>query len=251
MTTTPRILVVEHEEKCPPARFGRWLAEAGCEVEVCRPHAGDALPGDLDGHDALLVLGGTMSANDDGLHAWLSPLKELIRDGVRDDVPMLGICLGHQLIATALGGEVRPNPLGQQVGLLELGWLPEAAADPLLGVIADPDLEQGRHRRGIQWNNDVITTLPLGAVVLARTARDEVQAARLAPTAWGIQLHPEADREITGVWSLRYTERHARLGIDTAAILDAIAEAEPELEETWRPLAVAFAGLAAGEWSTG
>ena len=86
---SPRILVVEHEESCPPHLVGAWLAEAGCTLEVCRPYAGDALPA-LTSYDGVLVLGGEMGANDDEAVAWLGPLKAGIRDAVDAGTPLLG-----------------------------------------------------------------------------------------------------------------------------------------------------------------
>ena len=88
-----RILVVEHQESCPPHLVGRWLEEAGCALEVCRPYAGDALPA-LTSYDGVLVMGGDMGAYDDDRAPWLAPLKALIRDAVAAGTPLLGICLG-------------------------------------------------------------------------------------------------------------------------------------------------------------
>ena len=68
---SPRVLVVQHQDDCPPALVGDWLTEAGAELDVRRPYAGDALPTDLTGHDAFVVLGGSMGANDDDDHPWL------------------------------------------------------------------------------------------------------------------------------------------------------------------------------------
>lgn len=244
MTTTPepgphpgpRVLVVEHEGMCPPALVGDWLAEAGCRLDVRRPYAGDELP-DLAAYDALLVLGGPMGAHDDAEHGWLEPVRERVRSAADTGLPTLGICLGHQLIAVALGGEVEVNPRGQQLGLLEVGWTGAAADDPLLGPLATP-------RRGVQWNNDVVTALPDGAELLAATADGEVQAVRYAASVWGLQLHPEADAAVVDRWAESDRGSHEALGIDQAALLRAIADARVELEDAWRPLAARFAALA-------
>ena len=230
------ILVVEHEDKCPPALVGDWLLEAGCALEVCRPYAGDALP-ELTAYDAFLVLGGPMGAEDDAKHAWLGPVKQRVRDAVATGLPTLGICLGHQLIAVALGGTVDRNPRGQQLGLLEVGWTAEAVADELLGAVASP-------RRGVQWNDDVVTRLPAGATLLAATGEGEVQAARYAPAVWGVQLHPEVDVEVLRPWAESDRGSHEARGIDQDALLRDIAGAREELEIAWRPLAAAFAALA-------
>lgn len=234
-----RLLVVQPELEDPPHLFGRWLEEAGAELDVRQPYAGDVLP-TLDGYAGLLVLGGAMSANDDEVISWIGPVKELIRDAVAEQVPTLGICLGHQLVATALGGRVTPNPLGQQVGLLEVGWTDAARDDRLFGALATP-------RRGVQWNYDVVVDLPPGAEVLAETKDGEVQVARFAPLAWGVQLHPEVDESVVATW-VTETERTelAGRGLDPEAMLAEVAAARAELDQAWAPLAAGFADVALG-----
>jgi GMP synthase (glutamine-hydrolysing) len=232
----PLLLVVEHEPQCPPAHFGTWLTEAGADLEVCRPWAGDELP-DPASYAGLLVLGGSMGAHDDDTVPWLAPLKERIRTAVATQVPTLGICLGHQLVATALGGESRPNPAGQQVGLFEVGWTTAAGADALVGPLATP-------RRGVQWNSDVVTRLPDDAVVLAVTPGGELQAARFGPAAWGVQLHPEVDRPVLESWAAGDRDDHLEKGIDQEAVLAEIDAAREELDLAWRPLADRFAEIA-------
>lgn len=230
-----RVLVVEHDHECPPAWFGTWLAAAGCAVEVCRPYAGDELPL-LAPYDALVVLGGPMGADDDEKHAWLGPVKQLLRDARAEDLPTLGICLGHQLIASALGGAVERNARGQQVGLLPLGWTAAAADDRLLGPLATP-------RRGVQWNDDVVVRLPEGATLLAATEHGEVQAARFGPAMWGVQLHPEVDDVVLKPWADEDRGSHETRGIDTDALLAEVRDARAELDDAWRPLATGFAAL--------
>ncbi len=231
-----RILVIEHEPDDPPAWFGVWLQDAGCDLHVCQPWAGDTLPGDLSGHDALLVMGGWMSAHHDAEVAWLAGVKELVRQAARDAVPTLGICLGHQVAAVALGGQVHTNPLGQQIGLTEVGWLDAAAADPLMAGVASP-------RRGIHWNSDIVTELPPGAVSLATAPRGEVQAARFGPAMWGVQWHPEIDEPLLRRWFDDDPVSPRELGLDAERELAAVAAARGELDDAWRPLAQRFAEI--------
>jgi GMP synthase (glutamine-hydrolysing) len=231
-----RLLVIEHEPGAPVAHLGTWLVEAGAEIDVCRPWAGDEVPGLAD-YDGYVILGGSMGANDDDTHPWLTAVKERIREAAETGLPTLGLCLGHQLVAAALGGTVEVNPRGQQVGLYAVGWRPEAADDELLSGLP-------RDIRGIQWNSDIVTALPEGAVALAATSDHELQVVRFAPRIWGIQLHPEADEPVVRSWAAGDRDDHLERGIDQDAVLTAIGAARAELDEAWRPLAISLVALA-------
>lgn len=234
----PTVRVVQHQADCAPAWFGTWLEAAGCDVQVVEPWRGEPV-GDRVDADGLVVLGGSMGAHDDDTVAWLAPVKALLRAAVAEGVPTLGICLGHQLLAVALGGRVAPDPAGQTVGLTTIGWTPEASEDPLVGPLATGTTS----RRGVHWNDDVVLDEPPGTVALARTAGGALQVARYAPSAWGVQLHPEADRAVVAPWAEGDAERHAEQGRDQAALLAVIADAGDELATAWEPLARSFAAL--------
>lgn len=228
------MLVVQHEDACPPALFGRWLEEAGVVLDVRRPYAGDPLPRHLDEHDGLLVLGGEMGAYDDGAHGWLTTTKMLLSGAARTGSPTLGICLGHQLTAVALGGRVQRNPAGQATGITAVGWTAEADNDPLFAEVAG-DV------RAVQWNNDAVTTLPSRARPLAWAADGTPQAVRFGEHAWGVQFHPEVDADVFGLWVARGRDRAADRGLDADAALRAVERARAELHRAWRPLAHAYA----------
>ncbi len=230
------VLVVQHEDQCPPGWMGDWLAEAGVVLDVRRPYRGDALPGTLDGHGAMLVLGGSMDAWSGDAHPWLWQVEELVRRAAVDRTPVLGICLGHQLAAIALGGTVERNPRGQQIGVLRMGWTDAAATDPMLGPLDGAAV-------AVQWNNDLVTVVPPGAKVLARTPDGELQAARFAPSVWGVQCHPEAGEEIVSAWAAGDRDDAASRGVDVDEYVAQVAAAGPELQSSWRPLALALAGL--------
>jgi GMP synthase (glutamine-hydrolysing) len=232
--TAPRVLVVQHQDDCPPAWIGRWLVEAGCRLDVLHPYKGDDLPEDLAGHDGYLVLGGSMGAHDDDQHPWLGSVKALVRDAVERRTPTLGICLGHQLVAAALGGESQPNPVGQQLGLLGIGWTDAAGHDPLAHGLVGAGF-------GVFWNDDVVTRTPDGTVVLAQTPAGELQAARFAPAVWGLQLHPEVDEQVLKVWALDDRDRYDEGVLDD--VLTRVAAHREELAAGWRPLATEFAEL--------
>ena len=231
------LLVVEHERECPPAHLGRWLTDAGAALDVSRPYLGEELPA-LEGYDGLVVLGGSMGADDDAGHAWIGPCKDLLRDAVDRGLPTLGICLGHQLLASALGGRVSANPPGQQLGLLDVGWTDAARGDALTGP-----LSQGPPRRGVHWNHDVVAEPPPEAEVLAATPDGEIQALRFARRAWGVQWHPEVDVPVLVSWAEGDRADHLERGIDQQALLDEIDGARAELDTAWRPLAERFVTL--------
>jgi GMP synthase (glutamine-hydrolysing) len=233
MARDRRVLVVQHQDDCPPALVGRWLLEAGCVLDIRRPYAGGLpLPLELKDHEALLVLGGSMGANDDDQHPWLPSAKELVRVAAAERKPALGICLGHQLAAAALGGTVAANPQGRQFGVLPVGWTSRAAGDPVLGSMPE---------RVIHWNNDVVTELPRKAVVLAHAPDGTVQAARLAESVWGIQAHPEVDEDIVARWAADERDQIGPELVDRR-LADMVA-AGPQLERAWQPVAAAFAAL--------
>jgi GMP synthase (glutamine-hydrolysing) len=229
----PRILVVQHEDICPPGWVGEWLVEAGADLDLRRPYAGGDLPATLADHDGLVVLGGSMGAEADADHGWLTDVKRLVREAAEHGVHTWGICLGHQLCAVALGGEVARNPRGQQIGVLDVGWRPDSADDPLFAPVSGPV-------RAVQWNDDIVVRLPDGAVLLAETLRGEVQAARFAPTVWGVQWHPEAGGDIIRVWADDDRDDANERGIDVYEYLQHVRDAEPELRATWRPLVESF-----------
>ncbi len=241
----PRLLVVQHEDDAPPAWWGEWLEAAGIEIVVVLAHRGTAVPFDLSGYDGLLVLGGAMGAYDDDRCPWLTPTKELIAKAAEDSKPFLGICLGHQLAAVALGGEVIRNPAGTATGLTAVRLTEAGLDDPLLGSVASGD-------RAVQWNDDIVTTLPPGATLLAVAPDGSVQAARFGPLAWGVQFHPEVSPELFALWGAA-GEKSDQPASDQpapdrhviATATRQIAEAEAELRASWRPLAERFAKITA------
>jgi GMP synthase (glutamine-hydrolysing) len=226
------VLVVQHEDDDPIHLMGDWME--GVELDVCRAHDGDPVPESVEEYDGLVVMGGAMGAHDDQKAPWLPAVRELIRSAAEAHVPTLGICLGHQLCAVALGGDIEVNPKGRQLGLLEVGWTTDAVDDELMGGLVGP-------RRAMHWNDDVVARLPEGAIRLATASTGEVQAARHASTVWGIQWHPEVDDGLVALWAndggLAPSEKER--------LVDGLAQARRDLDEAWQPLARRFAELVA------
>lgn len=185
------LTVWQPDPEVPLGRFADWLTAAGVTVDLVPLWAEAPRPA----ADGLLVLGGRMDAHAESEHPWLPGVRRILADTVAAGTPTLGICLGHQILAEALGGEVTvAHPHGREQGAAELVWEPAAREDPVLGTLAaGPAMMPMSHQ-------DVVTTLPPGAVELARTNRYPHQAFRVG-SALGVQFHPEASPEMVGHWA--------------------------------------------------
>ncbi|WP_306337093.1 type 1 glutamine amidotransferase [Streptomyces sp. KL118A] len=191
------VLILQHVEVEKPGLILDALDGSGLDVAVRNvldvPGASaDDLPavGDLAG---LVVMGGPMNADDLTGHPALKLERDLLVDAVRAGVPTLGVCLGAQLLARALGLAVRT---GAELGHgSELGWSPLRDVDrddPVLGPLADAPAV-------LHWHGDRIVPGP-GARVLARTDTTECQAFRAGPAAWGLQFHLEVTPALLDEW---------------------------------------------------
>lgn len=229
------LLVVQHQETCPPGRVGEWLTTSGATLDVRKPFAGDDLPIDLGGHAGLLVLGGEMGCRDDKVAPWLPAVRALIATAAKGATPTLGICLGHQLAAVALGGEVGSNAAGRTVGMFTVDGGAALADDPVLADASGAPV--------VQWNDDIVTRLPAGATRLATNERGDLLLARLAPTVWSVQGHPEADLPIVTRWATKDADATELADIDVSAVLASIEAAQPAVDAAWRPVVTAFARL--------
>jgi GMP synthase (glutamine-hydrolysing) len=195
MTGRPVLLVVEHEEDAPPALLAEVAAAAGVELRVARPYAGDQLPDDLDAA-GLVVLGGEMGVGDAASWPHLHPTMALIRHAAERAAPVLGVCLGAQLAAAALGGRAYPGPAGLEVGWVEVELTPEGRDDPVVGALRDGD--PGAPAVVFQWHKDTYDPPP-GARLLASGDRYHQQAFRLGSVV-GVQFHPEVDEPTISAW---------------------------------------------------
>jgi GMP synthase-like glutamine amidotransferase len=221
----PRVLVVEVSPSDPVGRLGDWLTEADFELDVVSETRA------LDGYAALAVMGGPQTANDPELE----PIRQLLRDAVSAEVPVLGVCLGGQLLAVANGGRVEPNPDGPEIGAQLIAKRSAASSDPLFGSLPiTPDV--------MQWHFDAITALPPGAVHLASSPMCEQQAFRLGRLAWGIQFHVETTPEIVRAWAEKYATELPDHDLDL--IVSRAVAMHDDIAEVWRPFAHAFAAVA-------
>lgn len=206
------IAVLRHNADVPSGLLGDALAEAGVPVETVPLYAGAPLPevGECGG---VVSLGGVMGAYDEGRYPFLADEKRFLQAAADRGLPVLGICLGCQLLADALGGAAYRAPR-IEIGVLDVTLTERGAADPVLRELDSPTLV---------WHQDT-WDLPPGAELLAETA-DYPQAFR-AGRVLGIQPHPEATPEIARAWAATEGLDHfARAGLDREELLAAVDSA--------------------------
>lgn len=215
------MLVVRHVEWEGPHRIVEALGDLS-PIEV-DPVAGASLPAPAEVAGAVFM-GGPMSANDTAGYPALAAEIEWLAEAVALEVPVLGVCLGSQLLARALGSGVRPGPAP------EIGWAPIEvldASDPVIGPLAPATAV-------LHWHGDVFD-LPDGATALARSRATTVQAFRAGATAWGLLFHAEADGRLVERWLTEPSmsaEAAQALGRDhDRRLREGAAAAEPDLIE--------------------
>ena len=229
MPRAVRATIIQPDKQVPVDRFGTWLASNRVLLRAV-PLWQSEVPGFDALGDGLIVLGGHMSAHDQALHAWIEPLKKLMVAAAETGVPVLAICLGHQLLAEAFGGQVTVNhPGGGEHGSYPVTWHEGAVHDPLLGRVA----EAGSSLMA-QSHHDAVTVLPPGATQLASSELYPNQAFRVG-SAVGVQFHPEASPELMGRWA-------ESDGADGRTMRRAMHAQDTEVSRNGRLLAQSFCG---------
>jgi GMP synthase (glutamine-hydrolysing) len=229
----PSVLVLQHHEADPPAAIATALQAGGFRVHLVRAHDGQpipASPGDVRA-SAVVTIGGPMSADDTRAHPFLLAERRLLEAAVRARVPVLGVCLGGQLLASVLGAEVRRSDR-KEIGWHPTSLTPDAAEDPLFAGEAPTFVP-------FHWHGDLFEAPP-GAVSLARSALTPVQAFRHGDRAYGLQFHLETNHALVRTMLASFPAELAEEGIDPAQILGE--------GETFFPPMEALAARVFGRW---
>lgn len=205
-----RVVVIQNFQVESPELIAVVLSEQGVEVELIKTYEGQPVPDNLDAHAGLVVMGGPMGVNDLAQHPFITKVLGLINNALEQNKPVLGICLGSQLLAHVLGS---PITNGAQK---EIGWHPvtlsaQGQADALF--TGCPQSFTPLH-----WHSDVYN-LPAGATLLASTQMTPCQAFRFGNNAYGVLFHMEITPGVLAGWANEFASEMAEVGLTESDLL--------------------------------
>jgi GMP synthase (glutamine-hydrolysing) len=218
-----KIYVLQHHPVENLGTIADALEGAALAWQYVRVHEGQRVPDDMKGAGGLIVMGGPMGVYQTDRYPWLRDEMALIEDSMKQNLPVLGICLGAQILAAALGGKVERNPNGK-----EIGWHPirlEAAAKQDRLCCDLPETLTPFH-----WHGDIFE-LPAGAVSLASSEKTMCQAFRYGDKAYGFQFHFEVTRDGVAAMAAAFAKDLDREKIAPDKMIARAAEFTPALEK--------------------
>jgi GMP synthase (glutamine-hydrolysing) len=217
----PRVFVLQHLAAEPLGTIGDALQDRGVEATYIRVFDGEPVPNDLNGAAGLVVMGGPMGVYEQHEYPFLKDEIRLIESALRTAKPVLGICLGSQLIASALGAEVK------KARRKEIGWFPVSLTKPASEdrVFSDaPESFMGYHWHGDEFN------VPAGAYSLARSAQTQCQAFGYGNSTYGFLFHLEATPGIIEAMTRGFSDELVEEKIDGDEIIDQTRRHLPEFQ---------------------
>ena len=226
------VLVVLATDGEPLGLLEPPLREAGIALERWYPMT-EPPPDSIDGYAGVIALGGEPNPDQDARHPWLQAERELLAAAAAAGLPVLGVCLGAELLAQATGG--RSDPLERTaVGWVEVQTSAAAEDDPLLGAVPPRFITLEWHEFGF--------TPPPDAVLLASSSSGP-QAFRWGERAWGLQFHPEADGAIVAGWAQGAGRKLRAVGVEPQSLVREAAAWTVPQRDLARCLGRAFAGV--------
>jgi GMP synthase-like glutamine amidotransferase len=224
-------LIIKHNPSEGGGLFEKILSEKGWTKEVLPLYAGKALPTSMKSYGLILLMGGPMSANDEDQYPFLRKELLFIRQALKIGRPVMGICLGAQLMAKSLGARVYPGP-HKEVGWYFLNQTPAAKADPLFSLL-DPCFLV------FQWHGETFD-LPNGAIGLAGNEAYPQQAFRFGEWAYGLQFHFEVTEMMIRTWVNQWSDEIGQAKPQPLSALDILQDSQVYLERLHKQVRLFF-----------
>ena len=221
------VLFIQNYATDPPHLVSEWLEELGFTSRTIRAFEGEPIPTELSSEiSAIIPLGGAMNAMQDAEYPWLADEKELIRNSVKADLPVLGICLGAQLLGAALGGTISRLD-SNEIGIYEINQI---ADDAIMSV--------GKAAPTTQWHEDYVAVLPVGATLIADSVQCPTQIFKVGTLSYGLQCHPEADASIVAMWEAKTDNAFKNFdgAPEKATVASTVKSREGDLAKMWKPI---------------
>ena len=241
--TQLRALAIVHQDDAGPGVFAEAFADAGVRLDEWMISTAADPPAEPASYEAVAIFGGAMHADESDRHPWLTGEKALLADLLERGTPLLGVCLGSQLLAEAAGAEVRRAPT-PEIGWHEVTLERAAAGDPVLGFLPQRFTAFGWH--------SYEASLPPGATSLAHSDLC-LQAYRAGESAWGIQFHAEVSPADLEHWTVNFEEDPdaIAIGLDPEALARRNAKEIGRWNDIGRALCGSFCDYVAGRVSPG
>ena len=229
-----RVLVLQHAAPEHPGLITEALRSAGVVTDVRQTHHGQPAPPSLAGYSGLVIMGGPQSVYEEDRYLYLRDEKRLAREALDVGAPVLGVCLGSQIIAEALGSSVRPGP-APEIGWRPVRRAPNAAADLVLSRL--PETFTPLH-----WHGDVYD-LPPGAIPAGASDMTPVQGFSYGDAVHALLFHLEMTQEQVQAMAEEFPDDVHRGGLEPAALLAETPRRIAALEGIARDVFGAWAGL--------